>query len=661
MTLEDLIATILEKGTDTTFGELVGSEEFCDRLSDRRNLYELLATSNSDLAVALRAGHIEMGELLHNMPEYLALQQATQTNHPDPFLYELLDEVGEALVMAAEECLPAPIWQVAEHFGVLSADEQIKWIELVFDGFWHAHELSRRVAKKDKTGKKVLWTMDTDTLGEIDLTQDHIDEVIEYYKKSEHPEYVEVILRAIQWFPSDEFEDPPGFFEDGVNLIADYFDSEHKNLFEWLPSVIELEYPLERVLPACYGVYGESGVTPTCLGMSIMLVAFARMTGLNTMLVNPIEATDDLYKEFRGLDATAKLEHLDETGMSSSEATKYRATLENTLQESVDYQNRVYDFHYSVAIQVSDGRWVHLDPYMRHFGVFDESWELQRIFEILEKYQLVLPGLTLISDDRNGLRRYLADYLEKIKAAIAKTERVLRVLLEKPYPPEVVVDMSDDKFAWLDFDDQADLRWNAETLVALVDSEDLFLDYVTVFSREVTPSEAIWLLSDFLHDHLLGNPRIEDTPDDEDYIARYTSYLDMYLCDEEFKQQRIEYLLMQFLRIEIKRWNALVKEIEQSLLDPVMHFAIPEYNLALAVLSHVRCWTDSNISGNLLLSLSSSQIYWHEAVNLFDGIEQSGADDEEVLVAERMLRTLPHLHRACANKLEYLETQRKER
>ena len=661
MTLQDLIATILEKGTDTTITELICSEEFCDRLSDRRNLYELLASSNSDLAVALRAGHVEMGELLHNMPEYLALQQATQTDCPDPFLYELLDEVGEALVMTAEKCLPSPVWQVAEHFGVLSADEQIKWIELVFDGFWHAHESSRRVAKRDKTGKKVLWTMDTHTLGEIDLTQDHIDEVIEYYKRSEHPEYVEVILQAVGWLPNDEFDDPPEFFEDGVNLIADYFDSEHKNLFEWLPSVIELEYPIEHALPACYGVFGESGVTPTCLGMSIMLVAFARMTGLNTMIVNPIEATDDLNKEFRGLDATVKLEHLDETGMSGSEATKYRTTLDDTLQDSVDYQNRVYDFHYSVAIQVRDGRWVHLDPYMRHFGIFDEAWELQRLFEMLEKYQLVLPGLTLIGDDRGGLRRYFADYLEKVKEAIAKTERVVQVLAEKPYPPETIIDMKDDKFAWLDFDDTADLRWNAETLAALVDSEDLFLDYLTVYDREITPSEAIWLIGEFFHDHLLGNPRIEETEDDEDYIDRYTSYLDTYGFDEEFKQQRIENLLMQFLRIVIKRWNELAKEIEGSLLDPVMQFAIPEYNLALAVLSHVRCWTDSNISGNLLLSLSSSQIYWHEAVNLFDGIEQSEANDEVVLVAERMLRTLPHLHRACANKLEYLEAQRKER
>lgn len=42
-------------------------KNFCDRLADRKNLYELLAGSNSDLAVALRAGLFIPAGLLGGM------------------------------------------------------------------------------------------------------------------------------------------------------------------------------------------------------------------------------------------------------------------------------------------------------------------------------------------------------------------------------------------------------------------------------------------------------------------------------------------------------------------------------------------------------------------------------------------------------------------
>lgn len=654
MDLTDLIKMVLEKGTYITLDRLTDSEEFQDRLADRQNLYALLAGSSSDLAVALRAGHIEMGELLQAMPEYLALQQASQGDAPDPYIYELLEEVGERLVETATFCLPTPILQVAEHIGRLSADEQFKWIGLVYDGFQYAYDAAKRVPKKNDSGKDVIWTMESDALGEIDVTQDDIDVIVEHYTQSGMTQYADLVKRVVEWVSEDLSDDPPEFFNDAANVILDYYENRRQQIFPWLYDVTELEYPLERAMPASYGVFGQSGNIPTCFGMSIMLTAFARMTGLNTMLVSPIEAADDLHKEARGIDAATKLDHLDALGFESKE---FRDKLHVVAKESADYQARIYDFHYSVAIQLSDGRWMHLDPYMRHIGVFDESWELQRIFETLEKYHLVLPGLNLISSDGGSLRRRLVEFIDVLKKAIQQAERVMQVIRDKPYPSTNILEYIDDGIAWLDFDDTDDVIWLTDTLNALEDTDELFFYYLARFGDKITPEHVNSLREYFFSSQILGDPQI-DEPDQEMFNERIQAYWDLFYDDEEFKRDKIENIILHFIRIVIERWNTLMGEIEHTLLDPVMQFSLPEYNIALAAVGHARCWTENDVSGRVLLKLSSSQFYWHDAVDLSEGYEQSDAEHLEVLDAEAMLRALPYRHRACINKLAYLSQMR---
>ncbi len=654
MDITDLIKTILEKGTYTTLDRLVDTEDFQDRLADRERLFGLLANSDSDIAIALRAGHIEMCELLHSMPEYLALQQASQGDIPDPYMYELLDAVGRALVEVAGFCLPTPILQVAEHIGALDADEQIKWIGLVYDGFQYAYDAAKQVPKKNSSGVDVIWTMDTDSLGEIDITQSDIDTIVEYYTHAGMVDQANTVCRALEWLSEEELDDQPDYFDEAVNLILDYYDNKHVQVFPWLYDVTELEYPLERAMPASYGVFGQSGNIPTCFGMSIMLTAFARMTGLKTMLVSPIEVADDLHKEARGIDAVAKLDHLDAVGFERQE---FRDKLHAVAKESADYQARIYDFHYSIAIQVSDGRWVHLDPYMRHFGVFDDDWELQRIFEILEKYQSVLPGLNLISFDGGSLRRRLVEFIDVLKKAINQAERVMQAIIEKPYPSENILEYFDDGIAWLSFDDTGDVIWLTDTLNALEDTDELFLNYLAPFGDQITPEHVISLREYFFSSQLLGDPQIDD-PDQEIFNERIQAYWDLFYDDEEFKRDKIENIILHFIRIVIERWNTLMGEIEHTLLDPVMQFSLPEYNIALAAVGHARCWTENDVSGRVLLTLSSSQFYWHDAVDLSSGYEQSDADHSDALRAEQMLRALPFLHRACTNKLEYLSQMR---
>jgi len=655
MTLVDLVAEVLEKGTYINLEKLTRSEEFQGRLADRERLYEQLAASDSDMAIALRAGHIEMGELLQSMPEYLALQQASRGDDPDPYIYELLEEVGERLVETATFCLPTPIFQVAEHIGSLSPDEQLRWIGLVYDGFQYAYDAAKKIPKKNVSGNDVLWTMESDSLGEIDVTQEDIDTIVEYYNQSGHPEYAELIIKTVQWVSEDLSDDPPDFFNDAANVILDYYENRKKQIFPWLYSVTEEEHPLERALPACYGVFGESRDIPTCFGMSIMLTAFARMTGLNLMLVSPIEVADDLHKEYRGIDATIKLDHLDAVGFKCEQ---YRGKLHATAKESADYRARIYDFHYSVAIQLSDGRWVHLDPYMRHFGLFDEDWELQRIFEALEKYQLVLPGLTLMGTDSGSLGRRLVDFMDELKGAIQKAERVMQVIREKPYPLSNIEEYRDIGHTWIEFDDMHDLMWISDILAVLEDTTELSVQHLEQFGTDIKPADTIKLIEFFFEDALLGFPRIDVSCDEDTYIDRLQSYIHLFEFDADFKQDKITDLILGFLRIVINRWNALMEEIEHTLLDPVMQFSMPEYNIALAAINHARCWTYNNVSGRVLLKLSSSQFYWHDAVDLSSGYQQSDADNPDVLEAEAMLRALPYLHRACMNKLEYLSQKR---
>lgn len=654
MTFASLIAEVLKKGTSTTLEEMMSSRDFQDRLTDRERLYDLLSTSDSDIAIALRAGHIEMGELLQTMPEYLALQQATQGSIPDPYLYELLESVGQALVETAEGCLPAPIFQVAEYIGKLSPDEQIKWIGLVYDGFMYAYDAAKRVPKKNSSGKDVIWTMETESLGEIDITQADIDTIVEYYTQAGMADHANTVCRALEWLSEEELDDQPDYFDEAVNLILDYYDNKRVQIFPWLYDVTEQEYPLERAMPASYGVFGESGSIPTCFGMSIMLTAFARMTGLNTMLVSPIEVADDLHKEARGIDVAIKLEHLDAVGFERQE---FRDKLHAVAKESADYQARIYDFHYSIAIQVSDGRWVHLDPYMRHFGEFEVDWELQSIFELLEKYQLVLPGLNLVSSDGGSLRRRLVDFIDVLKKAIHQAERVMQAISQKPYPSENIQEYFDDGTAWLSFDDTDDVIWLTDTLCVLEDTDELFFNYLAEFGDKITPEHVVSLREYFFSSQLLGDPQIDD-PDQEIFSERIQAYWDLFYDDQEFKRDKIENIILHFIRIVISRWNALMEKIEHTLLDPVMQFSLPEYNIALAAVGHARCWTDNDVSGRVLLTLSSSQFYWHDAVDLSRGYEHSDANHPEVQRAEKMLRALPYLHRACTNKLEYLSQMR---
>jgi hypothetical protein len=149
-------------------------------------------------------------------------------------------------------------------------------------------------------------------------------------------------------------------------------------------------------LPLLYGAWNENNLA-NCQGKSQMIIAFANIVGANVLLMNPNDTSADIIEKQRMISREKVLQDIksrkmvfpDEPYMDSLKAAQIKSEMK--VKEDA--------FHLCPVIQVSDGRWVMIDSNALCWGILSEKWEMDRIYPLLKKYEDVLPGVCLYSND----------------------------------------------------------------------------------------------------------------------------------------------------------------------------------------------------------------------------------------------------------------------
>lgn len=141
----------------------------------------------------------------------------------------------------------------------------------------------------------------------------------------------------------------------------------------------------ESVLPRQYGSWTRGPVQPNCLGMTQMLIGFARTAGAPHLMMNVIVRSDEAREAFvyRQLDEISTL--LSTYADQPVARALYRSsqTLAHAAARQLAYVYRTQQAHHALVIQVSDSEWGLVDPYMHKvFRMFDakKNPEMHRYF-----------------------------------------------------------------------------------------------------------------------------------------------------------------------------------------------------------------------------------------------------------------------------------------
>lgn len=144
-------------GCNISLAQAIGSQRFgqlttaCTNLEDRY-------PPNTDEGVALRAGHLVMGRLLNTSPEMQAVQQAKTHPVATPGTVDLrilVQYLGEALVVAAQKCLPQTVVDLAAQWKGASAEQQIDIARQLFFMFRSESQEARGALTVDSVYTKM--------------------------------------------------------------------------------------------------------------------------------------------------------------------------------------------------------------------------------------------------------------------------------------------------------------------------------------------------------------------------------------------------------------------------------------------------------------------------------------------------------------------------
>ena len=462
-------------------------------------------------------------------------------------------------------------------------------------------------------------------------------------------------------------------------------ETEGEHPFAWL-GALEAEYPIEKVLPLKWGQYPIGPTHPNCLGMAIMMVALGWLCDTQVMLVSQISPIGDALDRNIG-EIIGSL--LDDLRLQYAEVTEnlgfegYLADCEETVRRTENLKNHVMDFHYGAAWRLRDGRWAFIDPYMHSWGVFDENREIEAHYDLLAKYTPVLPGLALVATDHGALERWCAERLQDTQQFISAAHHLLQYSQEMDVRP-----YNAKKF----FEDWSNvMEWGVPHDIACFSARHFMLDdrdlsrYFEVMADGDLVYEERRLISKSLYGEAgedvpewdrraaiqstvislddLVYKKLKTEEDKEDWIQQLIAE---FTHDEEFRALGLADLYLWFLTSAGHRRNRLLIELgdQGHYIHPVVELSAPAHGIALAVANHIRCWTGDGTPGYDLLDYSSSQIYWHEAVDLSpEGPGESILTHPAIRRAEGMVRELEReageitlLHPACRLKLNFIDS-----
>lgn len=127
-TILEAIEKIFCVGCGLEMQPVMMTERFAALAEHNRQLFNRFG-ENTQLGIALRAGHLVMGQLLNCFPEKEAIQIAKKSTHPlghGVELRPLIQILGESIVAAAKQCLPPEVLVLAQEWKTATAERQIE-------------------------------------------------------------------------------------------------------------------------------------------------------------------------------------------------------------------------------------------------------------------------------------------------------------------------------------------------------------------------------------------------------------------------------------------------------------------------------------------------------------------------------------------------------
>jgi len=394
--------------------------------------------------------------------------------------------------------------------------------------------------------------------------------------------------------------------------------------------------------------------------MAMLLCAFAEMTGSPYLLCSHLEHRASQPNLSYVLKVASKASRLREIDIP------YDAELEQQIEQATRHDlgawstSELADFHYSLVIQLADHRWLLVDPYQTTVAALPEAYGVDQAKATLERYADLYPGLTILADDGGLMAEAVAQMEALATEAFKRTKGIMGPLHETPFSPGMMTRLLDSKEA--EGDQEATVYWEP--------------DYTSYLQQLYTTDDALWFEVE-LRKHVDWI----DVPLDMSALHAITQRLfsrlgaaSKAMGEELFSKKSDEYM-DDLMMSNIEEWETeghtaatqrvfdvlenmvtdQVKKLHDDLWSglayahPVIELMNPRFGLALALLNQLRCWTDNNLDGSVLLDYGSSQQFWHEAVDLVTDPYPSVKLER----IETLVRQLPHHYPVVGNKLAF--------
>lgn len=366
--------------------------------------------------------------------------------------------------------------------------------------------------------------------------------------------------------------------------------------------------------------FGELAIDEhqSCLGMSIMLTAFAARTGAKYMWVTPTLLKPGLEAEVKRGDLQRILTQY--RGCSSRDR-KFFSLIKRTVEQMNVGAMALDDWHHAVVIQISDGRWVLLDPYMCATCVLKNTEELNQAYRVLIQYGYLLPGLTLQVGDLNTSLEYVANVR-------LNTENILSAAMA------FREDMEQDRYRTVE-DLLSSLPMKILSWVSYFEHCKMKLDEVRPLRVETL---AHWWRPNGTQLH-----KIDPAADEKKFNK-----------SAEFRRESLMRLETQFYRYATSDIDTL--SANWNVPHPAMEVHNPATAIGLAALSNLLSLDDgltpSSDLVTLLVSHTNAQMLWHEAVVALNGAELKPRQQRIMDDARASIEAEPEQHQLCKVQLQ---------
>ncbi len=353
-------------------------------------------------------------------------------------------------------------------------------------------------------------------------------------------------------------------------------ESADEGPYDWIRYITE-SYDYRDVLPFQYGKFGSSERYPLCLGLATIMVAWARLAGAKVMLVNSLLDPYDLMWQSEGEVSRLLLDDIEERGLRVS--PRAVAGFRHNIDWARAREHHAIDFHHAVVIQIEGGAWQLLDPYLGCYGLLSpDSWDAFSVNHFLSEFSDIAPGLTVVRHDGGYLEGWYRERETEVGEAIAASRRLDEQLRSIP------VDRSEI---------EACLNQSQEARL-LVD----LARFPNRLKKIKQPSEIAGAIMFQLGPRSLSKARLDRG-------------WEHFLGSERYRRNSLNRLSGAFHTGVKKQYYRLHSEMRSTGMVPAaLEFGNPEFQVALLVLNHLRCWgPESGMPGELLMKHSSSQVF----------------------------------------------------